>query len=174
MQGQIDNGSRKIGYAGTASGDVLALKKALKMKGYAPGDALTISGDDAGKFDDKLQAVLQGSVSKIDDGFVTKYFEKGELGETPNASPHLGDFGHQGVCYWNAYVTYGSVTASQTVGREAARLGATVAGLRPSFVTAVAMCGSSFVPTVDSFLFCSKRQKFNFYDDAPGDSGFVT
>lgn len=174
MQAQIDNGSRKIGYAGTASGDVLALKKALKMKGYAPGDALTISGDDAGKFDDKLKSVLQSAASQIEEGNVTMYFNDGVLGATPNASPHMGDFGHQGVCYWNAYVTYGSVSAAQTVGGEAARLGATVAGLRPSFVTAVAICESSLVPTVDSFLFCSKRQKFNFYDDAPGDSGFVT
>ena len=48
-----------------------------------------------------------------------------------------------------------------------------MAGLRPSFVTAVAMCESSFVPTVDSFLFCSERQKFNFYTDEK-DDGFIT
>lgn len=177
MQGQVDNGSRDIGFAGTASGDVLALKKALKMKGYAPGDILTLSGDDAGKFDDKLKLVLQTSVAQIDDGYVKKYFGRGELGETPNASPGDDggeDFGHEGVCYWNAYVTYGSVTASQTVGREACRLGATIAGLRPSFVLSVGAHESSHIPTVDSFLFCSNRQKFNFYTSTPKDSGFVT
>ena len=169
MQGQVGTSAREIGYAGTASGDVLAFEKALKMKGYAPGDALDLKGE----YNDKLVAVMQSAVSKIDDGYVTMYFEDGVLGETPDAGNHMVDFGHQGICYWNAYVTYGSVTASQVVGREACRQGATVAGLRPSFVLSVGAHESSHIPTVDSFLFCSERQKFNFYTDEK-DDGFIT
>ncbi len=169
MQAQVDNGSRALGYAGTASGDVLALEQALKMKGFAPGDALNLSGD----FDEKLKAVLISASEKINDSLVTMFFSKGELGGNATAEAPFGDYGHQGVAYWNAYVTYGSTTAAAEVGKEAARLGATVAGLRPAFVMAVANCESSFIPTVDSFLFCSERQKLNFYTGA-WDDGFVT
>lgn len=169
MQVQVDNGSRVLGYAGTASGDVLALEQALKMKGFAPGDALNMSGE----FDEKLKAVLISASEKINDSLVTMFFSKGELGGNATAEAPFGDYGHQGVAYWNAYVTYGSTTAAAEVGKEAARLGATVAGLRPAFVMAVANCESSFIPTVDSFLFCSERQKLNFYT-GEWDDGFVT
>lgn len=177
MQAQVGTSTRDWGYAGTASGDVLALKKALKMKGYDPDSKLELSGDDAGKFTNNLKDILITVGNDLGNKLLLGggvHFKDGEIGDLPEGlSDYMTDFGHEGACAWNAYVTYGSVSASTTVGREAARMGATVGGLRPAWVLGVAHCESGFCPTVDSFLFCSSRQEKNFYNDEP-DDGFVT
>lgn len=147
------NSLREPGEAGTQSGDVILLKKALIMKGFATGDEIDLTGE----YDAKLVAVLQkvyasgGPYSALTD------FGNGETG-----AGDLDEWSNKGVYFWNAVVTYGSIDNAQKAGRAAASMGATIAGLEESFVHAVARHESSFVPTAESQKWCYSEALSNY------------
>ena len=143
-----------LGMPGSQSGDVILLKKALIMKGFATSEELDISGD----YNDKLVAVLQKVAGSGAPYSSINAFGSGATGKRdPEGDGHVNDWSNRGVTDWNAVVTYGSIDNAKKAGRAAATQAAINLGQRESFIHAVARHESSFIPTAESQIFCGAQ-----------------
>ena len=155
----MQNSPPTLGTAGTQSGDVLLLKKALKMKGFAVGDEIVLDGN----YDQKLVAVLQKVAGSGAPYSSINGFSSGATGKRdPEGDGHTDHWSNRGVTDWNAVVTYGSIANAQKAGRAAASNGANLLGLEEAFVHSVARHESSFIPTAESMIFFGSQRDVSF------------
>lgn len=146
------------GFRGSMSGDLIALKKAIKARGLVSGDELDV---DSPLYDDEFIAVWEKVRNTPGYGDLKSamcadiaYGELGHFTAGDDGDQAGEHFSNWGVCIWNTIVTYGNVANAQRAGRAAATLGATQMGIRESWVHAVANHESNFVPTAESMNFC--------------------
>ena len=152
------------GYAGSLSGDLIALKKAIKARGLVSGDEIDV---ESAEYDEAFANLWKKVVNTPGYGDLASlgYAQNGNLGtygagdDGDQAGKH---FSNWGVCIWNTIVTYGSVSDAQKAGKAAAEMGAIQLGVRPSWIKAVAGHESSWIPTAESHNFCAGRQDISF------------
>lgn len=164
----MQNSGVTPGDPGSQSGDVILLKKALIMKGFATSEEL----DTSGEYNDKLENVLKKVVASGAPYSSISAFGEGKTGKRdPEGDGHVNDWSNRGVTDWNAVVTYGSLENAKKAGRDAASMGATLLGQREAFIHAVARHESSFIPTAESMIFCGAQadsdHNFINYDAYP-------
>ena len=159
----------KSGYAGTLSGDLIALKRALVARGVVTAEELDVT---SAAYDTQFKAAWEkvrnttgyedlkkDMCSSIAEGELG-HFSAGDDGNNPGKH-----FSNWGVCIWNTIVTYGNVENAKNVGRTAAKLGAAQMGIRESWVSSIASHESNFIPTAESMNFCEGRQTISFITD---------
>lgn len=114
----------------------------------------------SGEFDETTRDIIKEKISPLIGDGNEKPLKDGMLGGP------VEDFHYDisGVVYWNAYVTYGSLSAAAEAGMRAIQAIAPMCGEYVSFVAGVAQQESGFIPTSESSKFCTDAEKISWVD----------
>lgn len=143
------------GYAGTISGDLQKLQKALKSYGFAPDDMNT-----DGEFNDKTIEAIQTAAAALTSAGFKKYVSSASSGQLGTFSGQHYD--NRYLDAWNAYVTYGTLDNALSAGRSAIAYASAATGLDYKFLIAVSENEGGLLATRESDEFADGLNNASF------------